>query len=500
MRRTFCKGAFALSCLAVLGALTLKAKEAPKLTLSDRDIDRSARGASYAPVIKRVTPSVVTIQSTRTLRSRGQNWSQFFDDPMFRQFFGQGQVPDARNDRPRKQTAQSLGSGVIVSEDGYILTNNHVIEGADPNGVEVALADGKTKYTAQVIGNDPRTDVAVLKIDAKKLPALTLADSDKLEVGDIVLAIGNPFNVGQSVTMGIVSALGRGGFGITAYEDFIQTDAAINPGKSGGALVDAEGRLVGINQSIVSGSGANAGVGFAIPINLARNALERISSDGKIVRGFLGIEPQDLDRGLARDFNVPDQNGALVGDVVPGTPAEKAGIKYGDVIIEVNGKKINDRRHLQLNVSQLAPGTKVPIKLLRDGKEKTFTVTLAALPGEPGVDSTEKSSIAPDTKPDQLDGVEVGDLDNRLRQRYEIPSRIKGALVTKVDPDCNAAEKGLREGDVIVELNRQPVVGAEQAVALTEKAKGDRILLRVYSQANGLGATRYLSVEASKKK
>ena len=490
-------GAFALSCLAAFTALTGLAKEPPKVTFSDREIDRSIRGASYAPVIKRVTPSVVTIQSTRTLRSRGQNWSQFFDDPTFRQFFGQN--PDPRSNRPRKQTAQSLGSGVIVSEDGFILTNNHVIEGADPNGVEVALADGKTKYTAQVVGTDPRTDVAVLKIEAKKLPALTLADSDKLEVGDIVLAIGNPFNVGQSVTMGIVSALGRG-IGVMDYEDFIQTDAAINPGNSGGALVDNEGRLIGINQSIASPNGGNSGVGFAIPINLARNAMEKLTTDGKITRGYLGVNPQTVTAEFAKEFKLPDNSGALVGGVQPNTPAEAAGLKEGDVIIEMAGKKVTDPRHLRLTVSQTPPKTKVNMIVIRDGKEKTFTVTLAALPDELGGDSSEGSNVAPDAKTDQLEGVEVGDLDSRARQKYEITSRVKGALVTKVDPDCTAAEAGLREGDVIVELNRQPVADAEQAVEFTKKAKGDRILLRVYSQTNGLGATRYLSVEAAKKK
>ena len=481
--------------LVAVAALTAAAKEAPNVKVSEREVDRTGRGASYAPVIKRVTPSVVTIQSTRTVTMR-QN--PYFDEDMLRRFFGDQFGPNRR--QSRKQTEESLGSGVIVSEDGYILTNNHVVEGADKDGVKVALADGKTKYDATVVGTDPRTDVAVLKIAGKNLPAVTLADSDKLEVGDVVLAIGNPFNVGQSVTMGIVSALGRGGFGITDYEDFIQTDAAINPGNSGGALVDVEGRLIGINQSIVSRSGGNAGVGFAIPINQARRTMDRLATDGKITRGYLGVNPQAVTDDLAKAFKLPDTTGALVGGVQPDAPAAEAGIKEGDVIVSLDGKKVEDPRHLRLTVSQTPPKTKVSVKVIRDGKEKTFNVTLAALPDELGGGSSEDSNAAPDSKVEQLDGVEVSDLDVQTRQHFGIPSRIKGVLVSKVEPDSKAAEAGLREGDVIVEINRQPVADAEKAVELSEKAKGDRVLLRVYSVANGVGATRYLTVEASKKK
>ena len=496
-RRAALTGAAALACIA-----NLAAADAPKLNISDREIDRSARGASFAPVIKRVTPSVVTIQSTRTVRSRGQqNRNPFLDDPRFREYFGDLFQP-RDGGRQRRYTEQSLGSGVIVSEDGYILTNNHVIDGADSDGVKVALADGKTKYDAKVVGKDPRTDVAVLKIDAKKLPAITLADSEKIEVGDVVLAIGNPFNVGQSVSMGIISAVGRGGMGITEYEDFIQTDAAINPGNSGGALVDVEGRLIGINQSIASPNGGNSGVGFAVPVNLARNVLERLATDGKITRGYLGVSPQNVTPELAKEFNLPGNSGALVGDVVGGTPAEKAGIKEGDVIVEVNGKKITDPRHLRLTIAQTPPKSKVALKVLRDGKEKIFTVTLAPLPedlaGGSAEDAPKSSSV--DSKREQLDGVEVGDLDNRTRRQLGIPARIMGALVSKVDPDSYAAEAGLREGDVIVEIDRLPVSDADEAVKLTEKSKGDRVLLRVYSHEDGAGATRYLSVKAGKKK
>jgi serine protease Do len=502
MKKTFLTSGLspALALLLALGWVAgATAKDAPKVKVSDREVNRTAPGASYAPVIKRVTPSVVTIQSTRTIVQR-QN--PFFDEEMLRRFFGDNFRSE--RGRPRRQTEQSLGSGIIVSEDGYILTNNHVVDGADADGVKVALSDGKTKYDAKVVGKDPRTDVAVLKIDAKNLAAITLADSDKLEVGDVVLAIGNPFNVGQSVTMGIVSALGRGDlpFGRMAeYEDFIQTDAAINPGNSGGALVDVEGRLIGINQSIVSRSGGNAGVGFAIPINLARSVLESITTDGKISRGYLGITLQpEITPELVQDFHLPDANGALVTEVMPDTPAARAGILRDDFIIEFNGKKIIDRRHLRLMVSQAAPQSKVAVKVLRNGREKLLTVTLGVQPPELGGEPTVESGARADSKTEQLDGVEVVDLDNQARRHYDIPARVKGALVAKVDPDSKAAEAGLREGDVIVEINRQPVANAEQAVELANKAKGDRVLLRVFSQENGLGTTRYLNVEAAKKK
>ena len=494
--------------LAIIGALCLvafglTAKEAPKLNVTDRDIDRSVRGASYSSVIKRVAPSVVTIQSTRTISSRWQNpWAPFFNDPFFRQFFGDRLGRDGG--RSRKFTEQILGSGVIVTEDGYILTNNHVVDGADSDGVKVALSDRKTKYDAKVVGRDPRTDVAVLKIDAKHLPAITIADSDKVEVGDVVLAIGNPFNVGQSVSMGIVSAVGRGvGIIQGGYEDFIQTDAAINPGNSGGALIDAEGRLIGINQSIVTGgAGANAGVGFAVPVNIAKTVLERISTGGKMLRGYLGIIPQDLDRGLAREFHVPDETGALVGDVMPGTPAEKAGIKRGAVITEVNGKTITDKRHLQLTIAQMEPGSKVTITLLRDGKEKTLTATLGELPEDATAknDSSIGERGSDDTDP--LDGVEVGDLDNETRRQMDAPREIHGAVVSRVDPDSAAYDAGLRENDVIVEINRQPVRDADEAVRLCRKGRGEAMLLRVWSNGGGGGVSgsHYLTVEPKKKK
>jgi len=486
-------GAVGLSCIAALNGI---AKETPKFAVSDHEVDRSAKGASYASVIKRVSPSVVTIESTRTVRVP-QNHMPFLNDPRFRRFFGGDE--DAQ-DAPRKFRQEGLGSGVIVSDDGYILTNNHVVDGADDDGIKVSLSDGKTKYDAKVVGKDPRTDVAVLKIDApKKLPAITLADSDKLEVGDVVLAIGNPFGIGQSVSSGIISALGRG-FGILGqqgYEDFIQTDASINQGNSGGALVDAEGRLIGINQSIASPSGANAGVGFAVPVNLARSVMEQLVADGRIARGFLGVSLQMVTPELAESFSLPDTSGALVGGVQPNTPAAKAGMKAGDVIVDFNGKHVSDSAHLRLMVAQTPPKTAVNFKVLRSAKEKNFSVTLAELPDDLAAIGQDNPSPDPDeTGSVSLEGVELADLNNQTRRQFNIPPRVRGALVTRVDEDSIAADAGLRPGSVIMEVDQHAVNDLESTVDLIQNSKGKRMRLWVYNQ----GATQYLSVPMKKAK
>jgi serine protease Do len=333
-----------------------------------------------------------------------------------------------------------------------------------------------------------------------------MTDSDKLEVGDVVLAIGNPFRVGQSVTMGVVSGTGRGGFYVTDYEDFIQTDAAINPGNSGGALVDAEGRLIGINTWIISGSGGNQGIGFAVPANMARGVMDQLIKTGKVTRGMLGVQIGELTPELAGHFGVSSEHGgALVEDVQPGTPAEKAGIKAGDAIIEFDGKKVTDHRNLRLMVSQTAPGTKVSLKLLRSdpGKkpaEKTVSLTLTELKPEEIASARQRggpSRNRGEAGTDALDGVEVADLEPRMRRELGIPPRVEGALVSNLDPDSTAANARppLREGDVIVEINRQPVHNADDAVELTHKAKGDSILLRVWSRDAG---THYVSVAREK--
>jgi serine protease Do len=479
------------------------AEPVPKLTVQDAPLNRELRAPiSFAPVAKKVAPSVVNIYSTTIVRER-PFMNPFLNDP-FRRFFGDD-FGQQQQREPREHKAQSLGSGVIVSPDGYILTANHVVEGAQT--VKVALPTGDTEYTAKVVGTDPLTDVAVLKINvSKRLPTVVLADSDKLEVGDMVLALGNPFGVGQTVTLGIISALGRSGFGISGYENFIQTDAAINPGNSGGALVDAEGRLVGINTAILSRSGGFQGVGLAIPVNMARFVMDRLIEFGKVSRGFLGIYIQPLTPELAKEFNLPaESGGALVGGVTPNSPAAKAGIEDGDVVVQYNGKKVTDSRNLQLMVAQTPPGTKVSLQILRGepGKkpaESTVNVALGELPAEKAIAQRNAPKQNSSADRDVLDGVEVADLDAAAREQFEIPRNIHGALVVNVDPNSNAAESGLGQGDVIVGINRQSVRNADDAVALSRRANGTSVLLRVWSKgADGTGGTHYVAIENSKK-
>lgn len=319
---------------------------------------------SFSGIISNAAPSVANIFTSKTIRPRSREVSPLEG------IFGM---------RPRTFRAQSLGSGVVISKEGFILTNNHVVEGADE--ISVSIANNTRVYTAKVVGTDPQTDLAVIKIESDDdIPAIILADSDTLAVGDVVLAIGNPFGVGQTVTMGIVGAVGRGGFGIVDYEDFIQTDASINPGNSGGALIDAEGRLVGINTAIISPSGANQGVGFAIPINMARDVMEKIIENGRVVRGYLGIYLEDVTPALARRLDLPQSDGALVVMVARNSPAADADLRSGDLITEFVGKRVVDSRQLRLMASQTAPDTRVPIQIKRNGKSREIEVTLGEMP------------------------------------------------------------------------------------------------------------------------
>jgi serine protease Do len=479
--------------------LTLWAKDsAPNILVSATPINRDAKlGTSYAPIVKKAAPSVVTIYSTRTVREQPMG-NPFGNNPMLRQFFGD-QFP--QDDQPRLRREEGLGSGVIVSPNGYILTANHVVNGADEIKVSIA-DDDKKEYTAKIVGTDPETDVAVLKIDATGLSAITLADSDQLEIGDVVLAIGNPLGLGQSVTMGIISGLGRhyGVNGAHGYENFIQTDAAINKGNSGGALVDAEGRLIGINTWIASFGGGNEGLGFAVPVNMARRSMESLINGGKITRGYLGLKLQDITGDFEKDFNLSDQNGALVGDVMPDSPAAKAGIKSGDAIIAFNNKPVLDPHGLQLAVSDCAPGSTATLKLIRDGVQKKLTVTLAQLPGESGDNSDDQSSSsAGNSTTDALDGVTVDNLDHDTRQELKIPDSVQGALVSDVDQDSNSADAGLQKGDVILEIDRHPVSDADSAINLCKQAKGDQILLKIWRRNGDVAGTSYLSVDNTKK-
>lgn len=451
-----------------------------------RDDVREA--TSYAPVVKRVAPSVVNVFTTKMVPVARNH--PFLDDPTWRRFFGLPGDGEDSGRRSRARPQQGLGSGVLVTEDGYILTNNHVVDGADE--IKVGLSDGRTEYEARVVGKDPLTDLAVLKVDATNLPAITITDSDRLEVGDAVLAIGNPLGVGQTVTRGIVSALGRSGFGVTLYEDFIQTDAAINPGNSGGALVDAQGRLVGINTFIFSRSGGSQGIGFATPINLARPVMDAIIQRGKVSRGFLGVELEaEVTPDHVKAFGLPDDQGALVTKVLEDGASADAGIKEGDFITEFNGKKVTDRRSLQFQVGQAAPGTKAVVKLIRDGKVRTVTVVLKER--ELAISGLQEEAAQPEAERG-LAGVTLAELGASHRRQFGIPENVDGVFVAAVDPDSAAAEKELREGSVILEINKKAVRSVREATLQIDQAEG-RVLLRVWEPGN---TVRFIVIDLDK--
>jgi serine protease Do len=486
--------ALALSAAVVLAGSAVAFTQKPKaaslnIPVDERPIARELGGhSSFSPVVKKVAPGVVKVFTTTRMHNTSLEGAPGGMDDLMKRFFGdqfEGRAPRRNFNMPRQQ---GVGSGVITTKDGYILTNNHVVDGADE--VKVALQDGR-EFTAKVIGRDPKSDVAVIKIDAKDLPAVTMADSDKVEVGDVVLAVGNPFGIGQTVTTGIVSATGRGGAIGLDYEDFIQTDAAINPGNSGGALVDTEGRLVGINTAILSRSGGNQGIGFAIPANLARDVMTSLVKDGHVTRGFLGVMIQDVTPSLAKEFKLKENSGALVSEVTAKSPAEKAGLQSGDIITEFNGKKVSDSRHLKLEVARIQPGENVPMKILRDGSSKSLEVAVKEMPGS--------ERLAKNDKPESddngtLNGVTVADLDQQARQEFNLPGHVNGVVITEVQPDSAAAEAGLKPGDVIQEINRKPVKTASEAVRLTENPKDKNTLLRVWSN----GGSHYVVVDENK--
>jgi serine protease Do len=430
----------------------------------------------YSSVAEPLLPMVVNISTSKVVKSP-HNLLPFFNDPFFRQFFGDqfGQQP------PREQRERSLGSGVVVSPDGYILTNNHVVEGA--SDVQVTLSD-KRRFKAKVAGTDPRSDLAVLKVPAMKLPSVTLGNSSKMRVGDIVLAIGDPFGVGETVTMGIVSATGRKGLGIEGpegYEDFIQTDAAINPGNSGGALVNMRGELIGINTAIIAGGGGgNQGIGFAIPIDMARGVMEQILKSGKVTRGYIGVGIQEVTPDLAKVFGVPSAEGALVGSVTPEGPGARAGLQKGDVITTLNDKAISDYRDLRLQISQMAPGTAVKLGILRSGQKREMTVTLAEYP--------EKAAAAmePALGETTMEGVQVGALTSEIARELNLPPNTRGVVITNVEPDSPGSDAGLQRGDVIQEVDRKAVSNLNEFQAEVREAGKKPLLLLVNRGGNTL--------------
>ncbi len=404
---------------------------------------------SLAPMLDKTIPSVVNIFTRTRVAVRQQ--SPLLSDPFFRRFFS---VPE----QPRERVEQSLGSGVVVDgKNGYIITNHHVIEGADE--ISVNLHDGRT-LKAGLVGSDPETDIAVLKVDNGELAALPMSNSDQLRVGDFVVAIGNPFGLGQTVTSGIVSALGRSGLGIEGYEDFIQTDASINPGNSGGALVNLKGELIGVNTAILSKSGGNVGIGFAIPINMAREIMQQLIEHGAVQRGSMGAQAQDLTPELAAAFDIELHQGAVVTQVSSGSPAEKAGMKIGDVITHINDRPIKDAADVRNRIGLLRIGERVEMRILRNGKTKT----LRAVIEQPEVAAIEGEKLHP-----QLSGAVLANVSEET-----VRGRIEGIVVADVAPGSAAMRAGLRKGDVIAQANRHEVRNIDE---MREAVKGESALL-----------------------
>jgi serine protease Do len=421
----------------------------------------------------KVSPSVVPITAEQVVEAQSQfgmpdeALRDFFGEDFFKRFFGQPP-------QEQKRTVRSLGSGVIVSADGYVLTNNHVVANAEKLFVVIGE---KKNYPAKVVGTDPQTDVAVIRIEADGLPAATLGNSDAVSVGQWVIAVGNPFELMHTITAGIISAKGRSSVGLADYEDFFQTDASINPGNSGGALADLNGNIIGINTAIATPSGGSIGIGFAIPINMARQVMDSLISKGKVVRGYLGLLPQDIDETLAKALSLKTTEGVLIGDVTPGGPADQAGIKRGDVILGFDGNKVGGATQLRLMIAEMAPKTKIKVSLLRQGRTMDVTVVLAEKPKTP------QEQVPAQEQPEGQTGEKLGlglqDLtpDVAAQLGYE---KEKGALVADVAPGSPAEDAGLGRGDLIKEVNRAPIGSVREFEKAIKSFKaGDVIALLV---------------------
>lgn len=468
-----------LSLLIILIAISAHNTYANASGISKDSIDVLTRtGQAMAEITEAVKPAVVNISTTRTEKITESPLAPFYEDPLFKRFFGErfGQPQ-----LPKERKTMSLGSGVIVSPDGFILTNNHVIKNADK--IKVILSD-KREFDGKVIGTDPKTDLAVIKIEATGLPTIAWGDSDKLRIGEIVIAIGNPYRLNQTVTMGIVSAVGRANVGIADYEDFIQTDAAINPGNSGGALVNARGELVGINTAIFSTTGGYQGIGFAIPSNMAKAVMKSLIEKGKVIRGWLGVSIQPITPELAQQFQLKEEHGSLVADVVEGSPAEKAGIMRGDVIIEYDGKKVDEPYHLRNMVANTPPGTETKVKVIRDGKVEILNVVIGELPLE---EAKEEAKIG--KYENALKGVVVQNLTPDIYKQLNIPERIRGVVITSIDPESPSAMR-LQSGDVIIEVNRKATPNVNEYEKVVSQIKpGEDILLLIFRQGSSLFIT-----------
>ncbi|TLD96058.1 Do family serine endopeptidase [Helicobacter jaachi] len=464
---------FFLGFLLLNSAFAIDFKEAPKAQKRINPQEGNDSIYSYNSSIEDAKKAVVNISAQKTINNQLSH--PMFSDPFFQQFFGDiyGQVPRERFER-------SLGSGVIISNDGYIITNYHVIE--DASKVLVSLADNPKEYAAKIIGTDARSDLAVIKIEQTNLSPIAFAQSANVLVGDVAFAIGNPFGVGETVTQGIVSALNKTGIGINDYENFIQTDASINPGNSGGALVDSRGALIGINTAILSRTGGNHGVGFAIPSDMVKKIAKELIEKGSIKRGFLGVGIQDVSSDLKDSYN--DNTGAVVISLEPQSPAAKAGLMVWDLITHINGKKVSSAAELKNLIGMLSPNEKVVVKFIRDKQERVTQITLTE---QPNTQQGKQNPAAQDNQSNSslnLQGLEVAELNNSTRQRYRIPNGVDGVVVTRVSPNSKAQEAGFEIGDVIAQVESMPIrKPADLSTAFTRfKDKNKRIL--VYS-ANG---------------
>lgn len=442
--------------------------------------------SSYADLVNRVSPAVVTIRSTE--RARAAQQFPFSDDPTLREFFG-NRMPQQQQQTP--QRVQGVGSGVIVNSDGYILTNHHVVDGALE--IKVELTDNRT-FTAKLVGSDAPSDLAVLKIDAKDLPVLHLGDSDKVRVGDVVLAVGNPLGIGQTVTSGIVSAKGRTtGLSDGSFEDFLQTDAAINRGNSGGALVNTTGELIGINSQILSPSGGSIGIGFAIPSNMARAVMDQLMKTGKVRRGMLGVTIQSVDADLASSLSLPAARGAIVTSVSNGSPAEKAGLKRGDVITAIDKQPVLDNNSLRNLVASKTPGSTVDVTASRNGRDQIFQVALTELPDRKQPESEDEDTSSTGVTGNQKYGLSLQPFTPGMAERNGLEANDEGLFVTRIDPNGSAAEAGIRQGDLIQEVNRQPVKTVAEFNAAMQRSGAKPALVLVKRR----GGVIYLTLKAN---
>ncbi len=435
---------------------------------------------SYADTVDRVAPAVVTVRAE--LRVKAPQQFPFGDDQLFRFFFGQ---PGPQQSRPQQEIEHALGSGVIVRTDGYILTNHHVVDGAEK--ISVDLGDRRT-FKAKLVGSDPPSDLAVLRIEATNLPVLSLGDSDKVRVGDVCLAVGNPLGIGETVTAGIISAKGRTtDISNGSFEDFLQTDAPINKGNSGGALVDSSGELIGINSEIVSESGGNIGIGFAIPSNMAKNVMDQLITKGKVTRGQLGVTVQYINSDLAASLGMKEVRGVLVNGVTSGGPADHAGLKSGDVILDMNGTQINDVNALRNQVAAAQPGTTVTLTILRNGHQQQMPVKLGEFKPQTGAAS---NGPAEQQSPAGKLGLSLQPMTSGLASQLGLPPTTTGLAVAGVDPNGPAASAGIQAGDVIEQVNRQPVRSVDELRSALQKSGNRPALLLV----NRKGQTIFVPV------